>query len=46
MKAETKFNKLKTQAKARIAALNKELEKVKGEGGGHPPLNVSAQVRR
>ena len=43
-KAETKFNKLKAQAKSKIAALNKELERVKGEKGEQPSLNVSAQV--
>ena len=42
-KAEGKFNRLKTQAKTKIAALNKELEKLREEHGA-PPLNISAQV--
>ena len=31
IKAESKFNKLKTQAKTKISSLTDELEKVKGE---------------
>ena len=42
-KAEGKFNRLKTQAKTKISALNKELEGLRVEGGA-PQLNLSAQV--
>ena len=44
-KAEGKFNRLKAQAKTKIAALNKELERLR-EGQGEPQLNLSAQVSR
>ena len=42
-KAEGKFNRLKSQAKTKIAALNKELEKLREEHGASP-LDSSAQV--
>lgn len=42
-KAEGKFNRLKTQAKNKIATLSKELEKLREEQGASP-LNISAQV--
>ena len=45
-KAESKFNKLKAQAKTKIANLNKELEKLKAEkGGGDTSFNISTLVR-
>ena len=43
-RAEGKFNRLKTQAKTKIAALNKELERLREEHGAAPQLNISAQV--
>lgn len=42
-KAESKFNRLKAQAKAKITTLNKELEKLRREHGV-PALDSSAQV--
>ena len=33
-KAESKFNRLKTQAKNKIAGLNREVERLKEEKGG------------
>ena len=42
-KAETKFNKLKAQAKTKIANLNKELASLRAEHG-ETPGNVSAMV--
>ena len=48
-KAESKFNKLKAQAKTKIANLNRELEKLraeKGGGGGEVSFNVSTLVRK
>ena len=48
-KAESKFNKLKAQAKTKIANLNRELEKLKtekGGGGGDTSFNVSTLVRK
>ena len=46
-KAESKFNKLKAQAKTKIANLNRELEKLKAEkGGGDTSFNASTLVRR
>ena len=46
-KAESKFNKLKAQAKTKIANLNRELEKLRAEkGGGDTSFNVSTLVRK
>ena len=49
-KAESKFNKLKAQAKTKIANLNRELEKLRAEkgggGGGEVSFNVSTLVRK
>ena len=42
-KAEGKFNRLKTQAKVKIASLSKELERLRGDQGA-PQLDLSAQV--
>lgn len=44
-KAETKFNKLKSQAKTKIAALNKEVEQLRGGKGEESAFNVSTLVR-
>ena len=43
-KAESKFNKLKAQAKTKIANLNRELEKLRTEKGVDTSFNVSAIV--
>ena len=45
VKAETKFKKLKAQAKAKIGDLTREMEKLKeerGMGGGEGEANISA----
>ena len=42
-RAEGKFNRLKAQAKTKIATLSKELEKLRQEHGV-PQLDLSAQV--
>ena len=44
-KAESKFNKLKAQAKTKIANLNRELEKMRAEKGADTSFNVSTLVR-